>query len=71
MLLALGGRTVVAGNSVSVKDLRCEHRVNPLGIDVVRPRFNRILQSGERGQKQTVFRVNMEIVTCRSNILNS
>ena len=36
MLLALGERTAVGGNSVSVKDLRCEYRVNPLGTDEYR-----------------------------------
>ncbi len=68
MLLALGERTAVAGSSVSVKELRCEYRVNPLGIDVVRPRLNWILQSSQRGQKQTACCVIMEIVACRSNV---
>ncbi|WP_052881543.1 family 78 glycoside hydrolase catalytic domain [Kiritimatiella glycovorans] len=37
--------------------LRCEHLENPLGIDVTRPRFIWELQSRQRGQKQTAFRV--------------
>ena len=57
MMLALGECAVMAGSSVNVKELRCEYRVNPLGIDVVRPRLNWILQSSQRGQKQTAYRV--------------
>ena len=57
MLLALGEYAAMAGSGVSVKKLRCEYRVNPRGIDVVKPRLNWILQSGERGQKQTAYRV--------------
>jgi len=57
MMPALGERAVMAGSSVSVKQPRCEYRVNPLGIDVVKPRLNWILQSSERGQKQTAYRV--------------
>ena len=37
--------------------LRCEYRVNPLGIDVLKPRLSWILESGERGQKQTAYRI--------------
>jgi len=57
MMPALGERAVMAGSSVSVKQPRCEYRVNPLGIDVVKPRLNWVLQSSERGQKQTAYRV--------------
>ncbi len=37
--------------------LRCEYGVDPLGIDTARPRLSWILQSGERGQKQTAYEV--------------
>lgn len=37
--------------------LRCEYRVNPLGIDVVNPRLSWELESDERGQKQTAYQV--------------
>jgi len=57
MMLALGGRAVMTVSSVSVKELRCEYRVNPLGIDLVSPRLSWILQSSQRGQKQTAYRV--------------
>jgi len=36
---------------------RCEYRTNPLGIDVVKPRLNWILESDVRGQRQSAYRV--------------
>jgi alpha-L-rhamnosidase len=38
-------------------ELRCEYRVNPLGIDVVEPRLSWIVRSDERGQKQTAYQI--------------
>jgi alpha-L-rhamnosidase len=43
--------------AVAVNDLRCEYFTNPLGIDTAAPRLSWQLQSGERGQKQTAYRV--------------
>lgn len=37
--------------------LRCEYKVNPLGIDVAVPRLSWIVESKHRGQKQTAYRV--------------
>ena len=37
--------------------LRCEYLVDPLGIDVVRPRLSWIVRSAERAQVQTAYRV--------------
>ena len=42
---------------ISVKELRCECRVNPLGIDVVRSRLSWIVESNQRGQKQTAYQI--------------
>lgn len=36
---------------------RCEYRVNPWGIDVLQPRLSWIIESGQRAQKQTAYRV--------------
>jgi len=38
-------------------DLLCEYRVNPLGIDSLRPRLSWALQSQKRRQSQTAFQV--------------
>ncbi|MGE5611628.1 MAG: family 78 glycoside hydrolase catalytic domain [Bacillota bacterium] len=63
--VALGG--VVAGESVawgaggvSVAGLRCEYLVNPLGIDLARPRLSWRMEGKDaaaRGQGQTAYRV--------------
>src|SRR5919202_262781 len=37
--------------------LRCEHRRNPLGVDAARPRLSWILESEERGQKQSAYQI--------------
>ena len=42
-----------------VTDLRCEYQVNPLGIDVKRPRLSWKLQSEQRGEKQTAYRIRV------------
>lgn len=38
-------------------ELKCEYTVNPLGIDVVQPRFSWILQSSQRGEMQTAHQI--------------
>lgn len=38
-------------------NLTCEYLVNPLGIDVLRPRLSWILESKERQQKQTAYQI--------------
>ena len=47
----------VSGPGLSPAELRCEYRVNPLGIDVPRPRLSWIVTSAERGQRQTGYQV--------------
>jgi alpha-L-rhamnosidase len=53
--LALGVST--AAGSVTVEKLRCEYLDNPLGIDTPQPRLSWVLESTERGQKQTAYQV--------------
>jgi alpha-L-rhamnosidase len=48
--LGLSAATI-AGN------LRCEHLENPLGIDVSTPRLSWVLNSTERGERQTAWQV--------------
>ena len=47
----------VAGEPIS---LRCKYYVNPLGMDVEKPRLSWVLQSDMRGQKQTAYRILVE-----------
>lgn len=44
-------------SDMRVMDLRCEYLVDPVGIDVVRPRLSWKLQSSWRGQKQTAYQI--------------
>ncbi len=37
--------------------LRCENRLNPAGIDVLKPRLSWIVESSQRGQKQKAYRI--------------
>jgi alpha-L-rhamnosidase len=42
---------------LNVTDLRCEYRVNPLGIDVLQPRLSWISQSSQRGEMQSAYQI--------------
>ena len=48
--------TSTAG-TLSVDHLRCEYLDNPLGIDVLEPRFNWRIESTQRMQKQTAYHI--------------
>src|SRR5439155_12831090 len=46
--------------TLKVVDLRCEYKVNPLGIDVVRPRLSWVLEAVDpsaRGLKQSAYEI--------------
>ncbi len=45
------------GAGLEPQDLRCEYLVDPQGIDVVEPRLSWTLESGQRGQMQTAYRI--------------
>jgi alpha-L-rhamnosidase len=45
------------GAGLRVESLQCEYRVNPLGLDVPKPRLSWLLDSSERGQRQTAYQV--------------
>ena len=58
LLFAAGGYVTAApATGITVDRLRCEYRINPQGVGVARPRFNWIIKSSERGQKQTAYRI--------------
>jgi len=54
---AFSGCAVLVGGDTTTKELRCEYRINPQGIDVVRPRLSWILESGQRGQEQSAYQI--------------
>jgi alpha-L-rhamnosidase len=54
------GVAASAAESVRVGDLRCEYRIDPLGIDVVEPRLSWRIQSSDaaaRGLRQSAYQV--------------
>ncbi|MHC4673971.1 MAG: family 78 glycoside hydrolase catalytic domain [Planctomycetota bacterium] len=53
----LSGIAYAAETNLTIKDLRCEYRTDPLGIEVVKPRLSWILESNQRGQKQNAYQI--------------
>ena len=49
-------RTVLTGQ-IKTGDLQCEYLENPLGIDVLQPRLGWRIESNQRAQKQTAYRI--------------
>ncbi len=49
--------SVLASGSISIENLRCEYRTNPLGIDVPTPRLSWTLKSDQRGQHQKAYQI--------------
>jgi len=56
LALAASGTGVTAA-ALKVQGLKCEYRVNPLGLDTPQPRLSWRLESPERGQTQTAYQV--------------
>ena len=46
-----------AGSRLGVAELRCERDLNPLGVDSPQPRLEWVLQSSDRGETQSAYRV--------------
>ena len=42
---------------MKISKLRCEYHRDPLGIDAVQPRLSWIVESDQRGQRQTAYQV--------------
>lgn len=57
----LAGLTFACSNfaaaTMQPMELRCEYHVDPLGIDVQKPRLSWRLESDDRGQKQSAYRI--------------
>lgn len=49
--------SLTAFGTMKPVDLRCEYRVNPLGIDEAQPRLTWRVESAERGARQTAYRI--------------
>lgn len=55
-LASVTARTA-SGAALRPSDLRCEYWIDPLGIDVGQPRLSWVLESSERGQRQTAYQI--------------
>ena len=49
--------TASRAGSLKPDGLKCEYRVNPLGLDTAQPRLSWLLESKERGQTQTACQI--------------
>jgi alpha-L-rhamnosidase len=49
--------TAPAHAALTVSRLRCEYKTNPLAIDLAKPRLSWIVESKEKGQKQTAYQI--------------
>src|SRR5688572_13481416 len=47
----------LAYDVLSVTQLRCEMLINPIGIDVITPRFSWQASTEERGMKQVAYQI--------------
>ena len=47
----------VGKGTMIVRELKCEYRTDPLGIDVLRPRLSWVLESDRRGEVQTAYQI--------------
>jgi len=64
------------GNNPKVVNLKCDYATNPIGIDVLKPRFSWCIESEERGIMQTSYQVIVsntenELSQNKGNIWNS
>ncbi|MGO8791482.1 MAG: family 78 glycoside hydrolase catalytic domain [Terriglobia bacterium] len=57
LALVLAATISAALASTQTERLRCEYRVNPMGVDVPSPRLSWIMVSADRGARQTAYRV--------------
>jgi alpha-L-rhamnosidase len=56
---------------ISIKNMRCENRVNPVGLDILNPRFSWQMVSDRRNEMQTGFEVRVGEKNRKEIIWNS
>ena len=47
----------LSSRAITAENLKCEHRVNPLGVDLAQPQLSWTLQSARRGDRQTAYEI--------------
>src|SRR5579862_8294748 len=58
-------------SQVVLKNLRCEDRINPIGIDIQKPRFSWQLVSNQRGVEQTAYEIRVGYKSGKNDVWNS
>ena len=53
--------TTAAESPLSVTNLRCEYKTNPIGIDIAEPRFSWEVVSSQRGTTQTAYQIRIAL----------
>ena len=48
---------ILHAESIQVADLRCEYLQDPLGLGAVQPRLSWVIESTQRGQRQTAYQI--------------
>ena len=59
LLIICSSVSFAAASDLRATYLRCEHLVDPLGIDVLQPRLSWQLESPRRGDRQTAYQVQV------------
>ena len=60
LLLAISQFNCIAGGvPLNVKNLKCEYRENPLGIDVIKPMLLWQIESAEKGWMQSAYEIKV------------
>lgn len=57
LIVILMFTSFIQAEPMEVKNLKCEYKINPLGIDIEIPRFSWELESNKRGAKQTAYQI--------------
>jgi len=70
-LLIISFPAIAVPAQVSVKNLRLENRINPVGMDVPTPRFSWQLISGKRNLMQTAYEIRVTDKSGKSIVWNS
>ncbi len=61
--------TNLLGSQLNIQNLRCEYKLNPIGVDIENPRLSWVLESNERGVKQSAYQI--VVASSMENLINS
>jgi len=68
-ILLISSFSVFAGVKTEVKDLVCEYKTNPIGIDIQKPRLSWQISSVEENVLQTAYEIKVTDETAKGKII--